>query len=330
MRIRRAMINAIAVTIAAGSANPAWAPAYGREQIEQLYAQAEQYASQGDCGRSVTSLENETAQDGAGVEIIYELATAYEQQGSYPDAVRCLERIIGQWPDFIPAYKSLAEIHEASGDPAAGLRYARRAFQRDQSNTRLLYTYGRLPYGRQFFYARARDLLNRCLAINSRHVAAHILLARIDMNEFRYDSAIAHMEDAIAIRPGDGALYYTLGTIYHDKSIGVRAIECFKKAISLGHRDADVYYRLGLSYYDFVNDYAQACSYFQKAAESDPASAMTHFMLALSYAQQKMIPAATAEKEVLDALGRHDLSRRVDAFLDARPLPRTMGFFFNS
>jgi len=57
---------------------------------------------------------------------------------------------------------------------------------------------------------------------------------------------------------------------------------------------------------------------------------MTHFMLALSYAQQKMIPAATAEKEVLDALGRHDLSRRVDAFLDARPLPRTMGFFFNS
>jgi len=83
------------------------------------------------------------------------------------------------------------------------------------------------------------------------------------------DMAVETLEDAVAVEPGVGDLYYNLGTLYLKKEMWSSAIPEFKKALEFNRRDADAYNNLGMAYGRLEN-YKDAIRQFKKALWLNP------------------------------------------------------------
>ena len=204
----------------------------------------------GEWKQVITILDPLVEKDPDNQAILYMLGTALMRDRQYARGQRVIDRILGKG-DSAEAHLLLAIASREATDDLAAEKELRRALELNPTlptaNAALgdvLVKMGDAP--------GAVEALRRELAQNPNHFDSHLLLALLLRQDSRNDEARAHLQKALALRPGDPGALYQLALV----EIAAGELEAGRKTLEPLVRDspafteahvslAMVYYRLG-------------------------------------------------------------------------------------
>ncbi len=131
---------------------------------------------------------------------------------------------------------------------------------------------------------RALEIQRQAAALDLQSPAVLSLLGRIQLALRRYPEAIATLEQAARLAPGDAGIQFYAGQAWMKTEQGTeRALEHFKRSLELDANRASTYYWLGSLYFYRKNDYRIATQYLEQAVRRSPDMEAAHQMLIQSY-----------------------------------------------
>jgi adenylate cyclase len=133
--------------------------------------------------------------------------------------------------------------------------------------------------------ARAGELGQRAIALDSDLPGPHILLGFVYVWQRHHDQAIVEAERAIALNPNDAEGYFALGNILIFAGRYEEAIELVKQAMRLNPR-SPLSYLLNLGFaYRMAGRYEEAVVPLKKALTLNPNFVPARFALAICYVE---------------------------------------------
>jgi len=96
--------------------------------------------------------------------------------------------------------------------------------------------------------SEAKRLAESALKRDDRFPDAYLVLARIEDQERRYESALAHLRRYEVLAPNPSPGFYLMGRIYHVRADGKNAEESLRKAIEADPENPEVHALLGRVY----------------------------------------------------------------------------------
>ncbi len=131
---------------------------------------------------------------------------------------------------------------------------------------------------------RALEMQRQAAALDLQSPAVLSLLGRIQLALRRYPEAIATLEQAARLAPGDAGIQFYAGQAWMKTEQGTeRALEHFNRSLELDANRASTYYWLGSLYFYRKNDYRIATQYLEQAVRRSPDMEAAHQMLIQSY-----------------------------------------------
>jgi len=130
--------------------------------------------------------------------------------------------------------------------------------------------------------SRAREDLNRALALNRNNYVALDLLGTVSRRENKGKQAIGWYQKAIEINPRYASAYYNLGTLYNEMGDTEKALKALQEALALRPMWAEAYSTLGLMQAQQGHfDLAESALF--RAIDLEPANTEALFNLAKVY-----------------------------------------------
>jgi arylsulfatase A-like enzyme/Tfp pilus assembly protein PilF len=120
--------------------------------------------------------------------------------------------------------------------------------------------------------------------------------ALTNLEEDRYDEAIADLREVVRMEPGVGAGYLELGRALAWRNDYVGAVSALQSAVEKMPDSGMAHYQLGMVLAK-SGDWDAALTQMRAAVVCTPASALFHFDLAMVYTRLKHIPEASVEYE---------------------------------
>lgn len=141
----------------------------------------------------------------------------------------------------------------------------------------------------------------------------HYQLAVDAYRKGRFDPAITHMSDAIALLPSRAEYYAARGFFFLEDDVPEKALADFEQALKLNPGEMLAHYGRGMIAYKSGN-LEEALAHFSDAYRADPNRPETLYYLALIYHRKKDSAVARRLMEVaLERFDPADTRRRADA-----------------
>ena len=173
-------------------------------------------------------------------------------------------------------------------------KWLTQSVNRDSKNPLALYLLGRTKYNERRFEEAVR-FFAECLKIDANNAKAEYNLGLAYEQLGRKDDAVAAYRSAIASDSRNAQPYLHLGTLLVENGRSNDAIPYLVEAAQLD-ASAEDHRELGKAYLS-SNDLEKAQSELEKAAQLDPQSAPTHFLLAQIYRKRRLPEKATVESK---------------------------------
>ena len=277
----------------------------------------------GDKRAAARFLEQSLALDPNQLEALSNLATLYQADGRYADAIGLLERAIGgaASPDAVPAglhynrgnaLKALGRLDAA--EPAFRAAIARQpdmpAFHGNLANT--LVALGRAE--------EAVDAYRRSLALRPDHAETLRHLAATLRKLRRFDEAAAVLRDLQAVDADNAETHAAHGALLRDQGEAAAAAQAFRRAIALDPGLAAAHHDLGAL---LLQDSAltEAIGSFETTLALEPGFAQAHNNLGTALTQQGRHAEAMAALERAVALAPDNPDAEAGLLFAAQYLP---------
>jgi len=175
-------------------------------------------------------------------EALNELGTAYRMVGKYGDAIEALSKARALRPDWEVPRFNLADAYRAKGLWEPALAEYRWILQHPGSFSASLY---RVYNGIGQLHESAGKLteavaaLTTAVALNPSFFHARVNLARVYVQQFRLDEAIAEYVEAIRLEPQNPELDYTVSQLHALRKRYELALESLERAVEKGFNDRD-------------------------------------------------------------------------------------------
>lgn len=117
-------------------------------------------------------------------------------------------------------------------------------------------------------YDTAQDIATKVLYLNKRFIYAHLLMAKIDIRQKKYNIAAKTVANIIKLDNSCAKAYKYQSMIYAAQGLKHRSIESAKIAVSLRPADHEYYAYLAKLYFD-AQEYANAFLYYKEASMLD-------------------------------------------------------------
>jgi tetratricopeptide (TPR) repeat protein len=219
-----------------------------------------------DYGDAIKWLEKAVSMDRSNKEAWYYLGRAYYSLARLAEARKAFQAVLDLDPRDVQAENNLGLVYESSGEPTVAIEAYRRAIAWQENSLQP----SEQPY---------------------------VNLGNILMEQGQIKEALAPLEKAVALAPGNAFCHLTLGVYYHKIGRFEDAQGQLERAIQLNPENAVAHYQLGRLYKDMhATDRAQAES-DRAQAESDRAQANFDRAQAESDRAQAKFDRAQAELE---------------------------------
>ena len=119
----------------------------------------------------------------------------------------------------------------------------------------------------------------RAVALAPELPAAQLAAGRFNLQGSLYESAIEHLQKAIALDPLELKAYMYLAEAYEEVGEQQAAEETMERAVRTGPEDWLTYFKIGRFYYAERNDFKQAAGYFERVIELNPQSGVGYSAL---------------------------------------------------
>jgi predicted O-linked N-acetylglucosamine transferase (SPINDLY family) len=190
------------------------------------------------------------------VQAQFDLANTLRQQGRFPEAASCYQRVLALKPDHAEAHNNLGIV---------------------------LKKLGRLE--------EAAASYQRALALQPAFVLAHNNLANIFQEQGKLDQAVASYRQALHYNPNLAAVHLNLGSTLRALGQLLEATSCFRQVVRLEPRFAEGHVHLG-SCLQEQGETEQAIVAYRQAIACNPGLAEAHSGLAAVIADQGKVDEA--------------------------------------
>lgn len=214
----------------------------------------------------------------------------YQAEGRLPEAIIEYRNAVQRQPNAGPARRKLAEAYLKANDPAKALPELVRAADLLSHDVDLQVKAGSLLLlaGR---FEDARGRADKALALDPKHVPAHVLLANALAGLKDMDAAIAQVEEAITLSPERGATYSQLGVLELSRGKREAAERAFVKATELDPKSLSAQMALA-NFFWVTGRGAEAESALKKSIEIAPQDSAPNRALATFYISTNRAPEA--------------------------------------
>jgi tetratricopeptide (TPR) repeat protein len=139
---------------------------------------------------------------------------AFKRSGQHAKAIAAFEAAIREDPNHSDAYHGLAQVQRDAGDPSTALVHHDRAVQLDPGRFDLYWERG-VTCLRLKDYDAAITNFVACLERNGRFGNAHLGLGEAYRAKGEFEKALAHHDQAIALKPDSDWFYRERGNTYN-------------------------------------------------------------------------------------------------------------------
>jgi len=202
------------------------------------------------------------------------LATFYDNQGKYEDAIKQLLRAAELTPDNAAVYSNLGSIYLDQGDRSK-FQDAERALRK---SLELGPTYGAFAnlgylYALQGRYGESADMTEKALRINDKDyiVWANLAMAYEGLHDdaklrMTLDRELPLLEQVVRSNPRDAATQSRLALLYSQKKMSDKALSRVQTALALAPDDPDVLENVGETF-ETLGDRAHAIQYIERSLQ---------------------------------------------------------------
>jgi len=231
----------------------------------------------------------------------YNLGHTYAQARIFTRAEKHLKETLELDPDFIDAYVQLAATYALQKKYQKAKQVLNQAISDHAQNAELRCQLGNI-YVQQGYHNRALSPFKKAVAIQPDHIQSLFGLGLCYGELNRVDLAIKAYGKVLTFYPGMFEAIVRKGDAYFNGEDYKQAIEEYKKAIRLDGAGPWLFENLGKAYSE-VHDVEQATQCFKKALDMDPNLGYSHYILAITYYNQKQFQAAWEHMDKARALG---------------------------
>jgi len=205
------------------------------------------------------------------------LATIYQRQGRWPDALSVLRLGLEKLPDVYDLYVQYISCLYEAGRYDEVIRTFTETKVPQTASDPVIWNYVGLAYGSAGDEAKALQCFERSMAIDGKFAVPHNNLGNLLTFRFKassdaavYRQAVASYERAIALDPSYAAAFHGLGVLHFQAKEYDKAVADFRRALELKIGLDETLYFLGMAYmmrgekgpaYDALMKYKASPSY---------------------------------------------------------------------
>lgn len=209
----------------------------------------------------------ETEPDNA--DVYNNMGVAYAYEGDFEHAEKCYVRALDLDPELAQAYINLSDLYYKSGDLSSALGTLQRGSYELQDNLAIAHLLARV-YIEDQRWEDAIVELERVLDGEPENYDAYYDLGHVNFELGDYDSAIDNFENVLLYEQNQNSelLYYALAQAYEANNQIDKAISNYLKAIAVNDKFLLAYKKVGILFLA-REDYEDAIEYFENYMEFD-------------------------------------------------------------
>lgn len=231
----------------------------------------------------------------------YALAYLYYERHDYPKAYESIENVLKIDANYVEALILKAMIDAKNGKLIDAKKQLEKLNETEKKNDFLYYAIAKIykeipmyneaiealqqalfikPESLEYLseladcycelenYSTAQDIATKVLYLNNRFIYAHLLMAKINLRQKKYDQAAKIVENTIKLDNNCAEAYKYKAMIFAAQGLKYRSIENAKIAVSLNPSDHKYYAFLAKLYFD-AQEYEDAFLYYKEASMLD-------------------------------------------------------------
>ena len=195
------------------------------------------------------------------------MGVAYSYTGDFDHALNCYTKAIELNPELAQAYINLSDLYFKNGDLPSAIGTLQRGTYELENNLTLAHLLARV-YIEDQRYEDAIVELERVLDGEPENYDAYYDLGHVCFELGDYESAISNFENVLLYKEDSELLYYALAQAYEANNEIDKAISNYLKAIAVNDKFTLAYKKAGILFMT-RNDFEDALVYFEDYAEFD-------------------------------------------------------------
>jgi tetratricopeptide (TPR) repeat protein len=227
-------------------------------------------------------------------EILFKTGNEHLKEGSLPEAIEALERVLQLSPHTPKVYVSLGDAYFAANDVSKAKEMYEKAVSLSDQHTKALDRLAKV-YGME---GRSEDqvkMLKKAVQVSPDVPGRQLQLGKALMSMGQKEEARQAIEVSLKQDPGNVDLAKEAGEIFLAADMNDHASKAFKKAISLMPKEVETYNRLGVALRK-QKKYMEAIKEYRKALEIEAHNEVILYNISIAYFQQGL------QKEAKDSL----------------------------
>ncbi len=306
--------------------------------VEALHWLGILYIQQNNFSDAVECLQSARKYDPNDLNISLHLANALKFLGLFDKAIRVLQTLIADNPDYPAAFNNLGTVYYAKGQLDDAIAYYRKAIDKQPNYIDAYYNLG-LALSKKNLFSDAIEIYQNLLQQAPEHYAArfHLACAFMQLNQIKsaiaeftiiektqpyhfetqsnlatcflkqgiFDQAKYHYQNAITLQPKDTQILFNLGYINMQQGFLDLAIQYYQRAIAIDPDLFSAHNNLGVALLAKQHP-ALALQHFQKALSLQPHNeAVAYTVTALAKNKQLLAAPADYVQSLFDAYADH-------------------------
>ncbi|NEQ72287.1 MAG: tetratricopeptide repeat protein [Okeania sp. SIO2C9] len=198
----------------------------------------------------------------------FKTANKLQDSGQLYTAMVAYQKVLTIKPDYVEAYKKLAEVYLLQGNFDAAIACCKEALKVQPQLTSVYLILGNIFQEKNKF-EQAINAYFQALKLEPNFAEVYVHIGSIYERKWQLDLAIFNYERALEINPNISSVRLILGDIFIERGEFERAIVCYQIIQQLEPENPEVYFKLG-GVFSLQNNFEAALDYYQKSLSIEP------------------------------------------------------------
>ena len=198
----------------------------------------------------------------------FNTANQLKDSGQLYTAMIAYQKALNIKPDYVEAYKKLAEVYSMQGNFDEAISACKKAVKIQPHFASTYLTLGNL-FQSQNLFEQAINTYNQALKIQPNFAQVYANIGTVYYKTSKFDLAILNYKKALDINSDLASVQLMLGNVFSRIGEFDQAVYCYQKLLQIKPEDPKAYFKLAEVFALFTN-LESACDYYQKSLSIEP------------------------------------------------------------
>ena len=198
----------------------------------------------------------------------FNTANQLKDSGQFYTAMIAYQKALSIKPDYVEAYKKLAEVYLIQGNFDAAISACQEAVKIQPNFASAYLTLGNI-FQSQNLFEQAINTYNQALKVQANFAEVYANLGSVYYKQREFNLAILNYQKALEINPSLASVQLMLGNVFAQIGEFEQAIYCYQNLLEIKPEDPKAYFKLAEVFALYTN-LESALDYYQKSLSIQP------------------------------------------------------------